>query len=189
MRIYAGSPKEINKGYWISFENNPRLAETKRHIHARCLPCLEKLYDQLAGTPTELALENPLTCWKVVVVFHDLDECLAFLCLYEAEKTRQGASGIVRGRIGTNDQSLSNVVVVFHAPDEKERDALLAECEALAPRINPGFSLSFERGCGDLFGALCGNWRDWKEVSPVKNSHLVPFIRARAAKLLRGEFQ
>ncbi len=188
MQIYAGRRRDFNKGYWISFENHPRLAETKKNIYARCLPCLERLYEQLAGSPAALILENPLTCWKVVVVFKDLDECLAFLCLYEAEATRRGAAGTVRGRIGTGDKSSPNVVVIFQAQSAGERDALLAEAGALAPRINPDCAISFERGCGDIYGSLCGDWRDWKEVTPVQNPRLVPLIREKVAKLLKGEF-
>ncbi|MEW5922323.1 MAG: hypothetical protein AB1796_15555 [Bacillota bacterium] len=186
MEIFAGRRRDINKGYWMSFENHPRLEETKKHIYVRCLPCLEKLYEQLKESPAELFLQNPLNCWKVVVVFRDLDECLELLCLFQEEKSP--ALVTIRGRIGTNDRNSPNVVIIFQMLSEAERDALIADIRELAPRINPHYSLFFERGCGDLYGSLCGDWRNWQEVTPVINGRLIPFIREKVSKLLRGEY-
>ena len=186
MEIYAGTRRDINKGFWMSFENHPRLEETKRLIYIRCLPCLEDLFEQLKGSPQELFLENPLNCWKVVVVLKDLDECLELLSLYEEECLTERDT--VRGRIGTSDKSSPNVVIIFQMLSEAERDDMMKNIKQLAPRINPNYTLSWERGCGDLYGTLCGDWQDWQTVNPLKKPHLIPFIREKVQKLLRGDF-
>lgn len=185
MEIFAGRRRDINKGYWMSFENHPRLEETKKHIYVRCLPCLEHLFEQLKNSPTEIMLQNPLNCWKVVVVFQDLDECLDLLCLLQDNPP---AVEIIRGRMGTSDKSSPNVVIIFQTLTESERDELIEYIGKLAPRINPNFSLSYERGCGDLYVTLCGDWRSWQEVNPVVNTHHIPLIREKVSKLLRGEY-
>lgn len=185
MEIFAGRRRDINKGYWMSFENHPRLEETKKHIYVRCLPCLDHLYAQLKESPAELSLQNPLNCWKVVVVLGDLDECLDLLYLFQEEKS---PTETIRGRIGTSDKDSASVVIIFQMLSEAERDALLADMHELAPRINPNYSLSFERGCGDLYGSLCGDWQNWQEVTPVINVHLISLVREKVGKLLRGEY-
>lgn len=186
MEIYAGTRRDINKGYWMSFENHPRLEDTKKYIYARCLPCLENLHEQLKESPQEIALENPLNCWKVVVVLRDLDECLELLHLYQEEGLREMDS--VRGRIGTSDKNSPNVVIIFQMLSEDERDTLITHINQFAPQINPDYTISYERGCGDLYGALCGDWQNWQPVTPVKNPHLIPIIQEKIQKLLRGDF-
>ena len=86
MEFYVSSKRNVNKGYWMSFENHPRLEETKRKIYSRCVPCLEKLYLQLQQEPAKLILEEPLSCWKVVAVMESEEECLALLEAYQDEK-------------------------------------------------------------------------------------------------------
>lgn len=189
MKIFAGRTRDVNKGYWMSFENHPRLVETKKNIYVRCLPCLENLYLQLLNSPSELVLETPLRCWKIVVVFDSLDECLELLCLYEEkQEDNKPEMEIVRGRIGTSDKSNPRVVIIFQVLEEKERVALMADILELAPRINPGFLLFYERGCGDLYGLLCGDWKKWKSITPIINPHLVPLARDKVEKLLRGDY-
>lgn len=188
MEIFAGRRRDINKGYWMSFENHPRLEETKKNIYVRCLPCLERLNEQLCGTPEKLHLENPLNCWKVVVVFKDLDECLDLLCLFQEEPGIAAAPGKIRGRIGTNDKNSPNVVIIFQMLSVEERDELTGWIKKLAPRINPNYTLISERGCGDLYGSLCGDWQNWSEITPILHKPLVPFVREKVQKLLRGEY-
>ncbi|HAP31514.1 MAG TPA: hypothetical protein DCQ14_00440 [Firmicutes bacterium] len=188
MEIFAGRRRDINKGYWMSFENHPRLEETKKHIYVRCLPCLEYLYEQLKEEPQSIKLQNPLNCWKVVVVFGDMEECVELLCLLEEEPPTALAETCIRGRMGSSDKSSPNVVLIFQMLSEAERDAMLAHLRELAPHVNPGYSLFFERGCGDLYGSLCGDWHNWQVVAPVINRQLIPFIREKINKLLRGEY-
>jgi len=186
MEFYIGHKRDVNKGYWMSFENHPRLEQTKRNIYIRCLPCLEKLYTQLEENPVELFLEEPLHCWKIVVVLKELDECLDLLQTYQDEKFPLQRT--VRGRIGTNDKESPNVVVIFQLYDEKELQEMLADLERIAKEITPAFSIFYERGCQDLYAPLCGNWRQWEKVTPIKNPHLVSGIKEKVGRLIRGEY-
>lgn len=188
MEIFAGRRRDINKGYWMSFENHPRLEETKKHIYVRCLPCLEFLYEQLREIPESIRLQNPLHCWKIVVVFDSIDECVELLCLLEEEPPADAAGSCIRGRMGTSDRNSPSVVIIFQLLSEGERDVMIEHLRQLAPRINPACSLFFERGCGDLYASLCGDWRNWQEETPIINGQLIPFIRERVNKLLRGEY-
>jgi hypothetical protein len=183
MEFFVGKRRDVNKGYWMSFENHPRLEHTKRNIYARCLPCLEKLYAQLEKNPGEIVLEEPLNCWKIVVVFRELDECLALLQSYQDEKFPLQRS--VRGRIGTNDKESPNIAVVFQVYDEEERQEMLADLQRMAKEITPDFTIFYERGCQDLYLPLCGNWQEWVKVTPIKNPHLIGSIKEKVRKLLR----
>ncbi len=186
MEFYASRIRDINKGYWMSFENHPRLEETKKNIYIRCLPCLEKLYEQLISCLEELSLENPLNCWKVGVVLNSLEECLELLSIYEEECFPTERS--IRGRIGTSDKESPSIVIIFHMLSEDERDRLIAELQEIVPGVNKEYSLFYERGCGDLYGVLCGDWRNWQGVTPIENYEQIPIIREKVQKLLRGEY-
>lgn len=188
IEIFAGRRRDINRGYWMSFENHPRLAETKKNIYIRCLPCLESLYEQLSSSPSELRLENPLNCWKVVIVLKSLDECLDLLCLYQEAGIAKKAPGAVRGRMGTNDKNSPNVVIIFQTLSEEERDELLASLNKLAPCINSDYAITIERGCGDLYGSLCGDWQNWSETTPVLHRNQIAPVREKVGRLLRGEY-
>jgi len=183
-----GSKRAINRGYWMSFENHPRLIETKRNIYARCLPCLEKLYSQLQGNPTSLSLEEPLNCWKVVVILKNFNECLDLLQKYQDEKFP--VSHTVRGRVGTNDTNNPNLAVIFYVYDEKERDELVGDLHRIAAEIasNSEFSLFVERGCQDLYVSLCGDWKNWQAVTPIINPSQIERIKEKVGKLLKGEY-
>lgn len=186
MEFYVSSKRNVNKGYWMSFENHPRLEETKKKIYSRCVPCLEKLYLQLQQAPTELTLEEPLSCWKVVAVMESEEECLELLEAYQEEKLPISKS--LRGRIGTRDKEIPGIAMIFHIHDEEQRDELFADLKRLAEGLNSKVSLFIERGCGDLYGALCGDWRKWQEKTPIKDTSLLPAIKEKVAKLLRGEY-
>ena len=200
MEFYASRKRNVNKGFWTSFENHPRLIETKRSIYVRCVPCLEKLLSQLDGAPVSLVLEEPLNCWKVVVTLDSEEESFTLLEAYQEEKKEQEEvnareKGItsdtkqsLRGRMGTNDKNNPGQVLIFHLHDEGQRDELIADLEKLAREINPRSRIFIERGCGDLYGTLCGKWENWQHKTPIDNHSAVPFIREKVAKLLRGEF-
>jgi len=182
----------------MSFENHPRLTETKRNIYVRCVPCLEKLFwqlDQLDNAPSSLLLEEPLNCWKVVVTLDNEEESLALLEAYQdyQEKKKisvqgKSASKSLRGRMGTNDKKNPGIALIFHLHDEGQRDELLSDLEKLAKEINPRSRIFIERGCRDLFGSLCGEWENWQQETSVKNPSVLPFVKEKVAKLLRGEF-
>lgn len=186
MEFYASRWREINSGFWMSFENNPRLEETKKNIYIRCLPCLEKLFEQLAEEPHSLLLEEPLNCWKVIVVLNSVEECLELLDLYQEEKFPVNCN--IRGRVGSRDKNSSSVVVLFHMLDEDVRDKVMSDVKELTPEINPSYSLFYERGCQDTYGVLCGDWSTWGRETPVKNREQIPVIREKVNKLLKGQY-
>lgn len=187
MEFYMGRRRDINKGYWISFENHPRLEQTKKNIYVRCLPCLEKLYAQLNENPTVLTLEEPLDCWKIVVVLKEFDECLDLLQAYQDEKFP--CPDTVRGRVGTNDKVCGNTVVIFQVGDEKKRDAMLADLQRMAKTITSQCFLYYERGCQDLYVSLCGDWRKWEKTTPIKNPRLIGGLKEKVGRLLKGDYQ
>jgi len=186
MEIYVGRRRDVNKGYWMSFENHPRLEETKKSIYVRCMPCLEKLHNQLKQAPTELLLEEPLNCWKIVIVLNDFDQCLDLIEVYQDDKLP--LSRTVRGRIGTSDKTNPKVTVIFQVNDAGERDELLADLERLAEGITSDYKIYFERGCQDLYRTLCGDCGTWMDVTPIQNPGMVKVVEEKVGKLLRGEY-
>lgn len=186
MELYVGKRRQINKGFWISFENHPRLRETKNSIYERCVPCLEKLHGQLQLSPQELRLEEPLDCWKVVVVVDNLDEALALLELYQDQYFPVNQT--VRGRLGTSDCESPGIAIIFQMHREEERDKLIKDLKHVAGKVTGNYQIFFERGCRDLFVPLCGEWDRWKESAPIEDFSAVPVIKEKVAKLLRGEF-
>lgn len=187
MEIHVGRRRDVNRGFWMSFENHPRLRETKKCIYERCLPCLEKLYEQLQGTPSRLVLEEPLNCWKIIVIFNDFNHCLDLLQAYQDEKFPLPRT--VRGRIGTNDKSSPHVTAIFQVNDLAERDELYSDLERLAGEISSDFKIYYERGCQDLYRTLCGEWNTWGEVTPIQNPSLVKDVEKKVGKLLCGEYR
>jgi len=178
--------RDVGQGYWMSFENHPRLEETKRSIYARCVPCLEKLYLQLQENPDRLHLEEPLDCWKVIVVLNDFTECLDLLESYQDKKFP--VARVVRGRVGTNNRESSNVVVIFNVYSAEERDELFADMKELVPGITSSYDLLYERGCQDLYGLLCGDWSAWAPLTMIKNLNMVGTIREKVGRLLKGQY-
>lgn len=186
MEFYMGKWRDINKGFWISFENHPRLKETKNTIYERCVPCLEKLYAQLQSSTRELKLEEPLNCWKVVLTVNCIDEGLALLELFQDRYFP--VKETVRGRLGTRDRESTHIAIIFYLHEEKLRDKLLADLKEIAGAVTSGHGLYFERGCGDIYMPLCGDWEKWQESTPIADFSAVPVIKEKVAKLLRGEF-
>lgn len=178
--------RDVGQGYWMSFENHPRLAETKRLIYARCVPCLEKLYQQLRDNPNSLCLDEPLHCWKVIVVLNNFTECLDLLQAYQDEKFP--TSRVVRGRVGTNNKEAPGVVVIFNMYSTGEREELIADIQEIVPGITSSHSLFYERGCQDLYGPLCGDWSAWAPHTAIKNPNRVEIIREKVGRLLRGQY-
>lgn len=186
MEFYMSRRREVGRGYWMSFENNPRLLETKRSIYARCVPCLEKLYRQLQGNPTHLFLEEPLNCWKVIVVLNDFMKCLDLLQAYQDDKFP--LSQVVRGRVGTNNKETTGVVVIFNLYSVEEREELFDDIQKILPGVTPFYQIFYERGCQDLYGLLCGDWRGWIPFSPIKNSHQIEKVKEKVGRLLKGQY-
>lgn len=186
MEFYMSRRRDVGRGYWMSFENHPRLAETKCSIYVRCVPCLEKLCRQLQENPARLYLEEPLHCWKVVLVLNNFTECLDFLQAYQDEKFP--VSRVVRGRVGTNNKESPGVVVIFYLYSAEEREELFADVQRIVPKITLFYDLFYERGCQDLYGLLCGDWAGWAPLTVIKNPCQIAKIGEKVGRLLKGQY-
>ncbi len=169
---------------WVSFESDPKLRVTKQNIYGRCVPCITNLYHQLQEGKDEIELKEAYHCWKVVAVLKDKDACLEVL--KEFEETFLGDQ-VVKGKFGSSQPSTSSQVLMFHTEDEGERDRLLEELRACAQKVNPGSKIFFQRACTNLYYELLGDWKDWKEVTRIKNPGVRSILVERIRKLLYWE--
>jgi len=169
---------------WVSFESDPKLRVTKENIYGRCVPCITNLYQQLQKGKDEIELKEAYHCWKVVAVLRDREECLEVLKAYEEEFL---GDHDVKGKFGSSQPSKPSMVLMFHTEDEAERDRLLEELRVCARKVNPESKVFCQRACANLYYELLGDWREWKEVSRVKNRDIRPVLIERIKKLLYWE--
>jgi len=171
---------------WVSFESDPKLRVTRQNIYGRCVPCITNLYRQLQEGKDEIELKEAYHCWKVVAVLRDRDECLEVL--KEFEETFLG-DHYVKGKFGSSQPSISSQVLMFHTEDEGERDRLLEQLRACAQKVDPGSKVFCQRACTNLYYELLGDWKNWEEVTRVKNPEIRPMLIERIRKLLYWEKQ
>ena len=138
---------------WVSFESDPHLAATKQAIYGRCVPCITSLYDQLREGKRVLHLGNAFTCWKVVAVMKDEEECLRLISEFESRFLGEMR---LRGRFGSGDPGRTTRVVVFNVPEEKEKERLFEEVEICAREVNPGSEMRGPGLCGTAPGIAGG---------------------------------
>jgi len=169
---------------WVSFESDPKLKVTKQNIYGRCVPCITHLYHQLQEGKEEIELKEAFHCWKVVAVLKDKEECLEVLKEYEE---RFLGNHYVKGKFGSSLPSQSSKVLMFHTEDAGERDRLFQELEACAETVNPEARVFYQRACTNLYYELLGDWRDWEEVTKVKNPDVRPVLLERIKRLLYWE--
>lgn len=172
------------KAKWVSFEDSPRLKETKGDIYSRCVPCITNLYEQLKQGRKEVRLGPAFSCWKVVVVLESMDECVELLT--ELEK-RLVDPIKVKGRFGSVDENKRTKVVVFNTAGEMQREKLYEMLAACAGRVNPSAEVSFHRGCAELYHELFGDWKTWREEETIRKPEAVPAILDRIRKVLFWE--
>ena len=175
---------EDSRDNWVSFESDPNLRVTKENIYGRCVPCISNLYQQLQEGKEEIALKEAYQCWKVVAVLNDKEEC--FEVLGEYEKHFLGDHP-VRGKFGSSQPSRSSKVLMFHTEDEGERDRLLKELKVCVKKVNPEAKVFYQRACANLYHDLLGDWKDWKEVTRIKNPKVRPMLIERIKRLLYWE--
>jgi len=178
-RYYAG--KETK---WVSFESTPTLAETKRDIYGKCVPCITNLYEQLKEGKNLVNLGPAYRCWKVVAVMAGDDECLQLLA--EFEKRFLGEQR-VKGRFGSGDESRSTKVIVFAVADEAEREILKEQVRICAETVNRDAQVFSHRGCAELYHELFGDPAQWDETESIKKPEAVPAILARIREMLYWE--
>ena len=169
---------------WVSFESDPKLRVTKGNIYGRCVPCITNLYKQLQEEKEEIELKEAYHCWKVVAVLKDKEECLEVLKEYEENFL---GDHYVKGKFGSNLATKPTKVLMFHVEDEEERDRILKELQACVEKVSPNAEVFYQRACTNLYYDLLGDWKDWKEVTRIKNPDVRPVLLERIKKLLYWE--
>ena len=169
---------------WVSFESDPKLRVTKGNIYSRCVPCITNLYQQLQAGKEEIELKEAYHCWKVVAVLKDKEECLEVLREYEESFLEDH---YVKGKFGSSQSSKSTKVLMFHIEDEKERDRIFKELQTCLQKVNPDANVFYQRACTNLYYDLLGDWREWKEVTKIKNPDNRSALIERIKKILYWE--
>ena len=169
---------------WVSFESDPKLRVTKNNIYGRCVPCITHLYRQLQEKKDEIELNEAYHCWKVVAVLKDKEECLELLREYEENFLRDQ---YVKGKFGSSLPSKTSKVLMFHMEDEKERDRLYEQLKICVQKVNSDSKVFYQRACANLYYDLLGDWKDWKEVTKIKNPAIRSTLMERIKKLLYWE--
>ena len=169
---------------WVSFENDPKLRATKWNIYGRCVPCITNLYQQLQAGKEEIELKEAYHCWKVVAVLKDKEECLEVLREYEESFLEDH---YVKGKFGSSQSSTSSKVLMFHTEDEGERDRLFKELQTCAQKVDPNSKVFYQKACANLYHELLGDWKEWKEVTKIKNPDIRSVLLERIKKLLYWE--
>ena len=143
----AKIPYSEGKNYWVSFENDPKLAKTKSNIYNRCLPCIQNLYQQLKNGCTAITLGAAYHCWKVTAIVADPDACIALL--YEFEKKFPGRH--VWGKFGSGRPESLTQAVVFHAENVKDRDWIHAALKQCTRPSSGVVDIQISRACAVLY--------------------------------------
>jgi hypothetical protein len=169
---------------WVSFESDPNLRITKRNIYSRCVPCMTNLYQQLQAGNDEIELKEAYQCWKVVAVLKDKEECLEVLREYEENFL---GDHYVKGKFGSSQPSKTSKVLMFHIEDKGEKDRLFQELQACVKKVNSDAKVFCQKACANLYHDLLGDWKDWKEVTRIKNPNVRPILLERIKKLLYWE--
>ena len=169
---------------WVSFESTAALKNTKKDIHGKCVPCITSLYEQLKEGRSQIRLGQALTCWKVVAVMDDEQQCMEVLEFFEK---RFLGNRQLKGRFGSADAAKTTRVIVFNVEGEKERKRLFKEMEASVEAVNARSTVSYHRACAELYHDLLGDWRCWKETETVKKPELVNGLLERIRKMLYWE--
>jgi hypothetical protein len=173
-------PYPDRDNFWISFESDPRLIKTKKDIYGKCLPCIQNLYHQLQERKSEITLKSAFNCWKIVVVLKGIDECLEFLQIFERDFLRVH----VYGKIGSSRSKSDTRVVVFHTDNEKERDQIYEDAKKCAFKVNPEARVFISRACAVLYEEILGDWKEWKQTTPIKYPENVEKILGRIKNIL-----
>jgi len=169
---------------WVSFASDPKLRVTKTNIYGRCVPCITNLYKQLQEGKEAIELKEAYHCWKVVAVLKDKEECLEVLREYEENFLEDH---YVKGKFGSSLPTKPSKVLMFHIEEEGERDRILKKLQACVQRVNPKAKVFYQRACTNLCYDLLGDWKEWKEVTRIKNPDVRPMLLERIKKLLYWE--
>jgi hypothetical protein len=132
----------------------------------------------------EIELKEAYHCWKVVAVLKDREECLEVLREYEENFLEDH---YVKGKFGSSQFSKSSKVLMFHTEEEGERDRILRGLQTCVQKVNPDSNVFYQRACANLYHDLLGDWKEWKEVTKIKNANIRSALIERIKKLLYWE--
>ncbi len=169
---------------WVSFESDPKLTVTKGNIYGRCVPCVSNLYQQLIEGKEEIELKEAYHCWKVVAVLNNNEECLEVLNEYEENYL---GDYHVKGKFGSSQPLRESKVLMFHTEDEEEKEHLFQGLENCVHKVNPHAKVFSQKACANLYHELLGDWKEWKEVTRIKNPDFRAMLIERIKKLLYWE--
>jgi hypothetical protein len=132
----------------------------------------------------EIELKEAYHCWKVVAVLKDREECLEVLREYEENFLEDH---YVKGKFGSSLPTKPTKVLMFHIEEEEERDRILKELKACVKKVNPDSKVFYQRACANLYYDLLGDWKEWREVTKIKNPTIRSALIDRIKKLLYWE--
>lgn len=182
-QLYFGKRSTGKGGQWTSFEDHPRLLQTKGNIYGRCVPCMEELWRQLDEGKNSIWLGRAYHCWKVVAVLPGDEQCLRLLAAFE-ERFLAGHAQVY-GRYGSANPESPSRVAVFNAyGDIAERDRLRMEVALCLPAVDPNAELFVNRACTNLYPELLGPWQAWEEEAAILFPEKVETVKRRIKKLL-----
>jgi hypothetical protein len=167
---------------WVSFESDPHLSRTKERLYGRCLPCLTSLLEQLKHGEGVVRLEQAWSCWKVVAVLGERDECLDLLARFEEAYPDE----YVYGKLGTG-KGRETFALMFHTEDETRRDELAVMLRNVVRCHFPGRHVFHSRGCGDPYELLLGPWQTWQEVCEIRHPERIRAVRSSLRESLYGK--
>jgi len=169
---------------WVSFESDPKLKVTKGNIYGRCVPCITNLYQQLQTGKEEIELKEAYHCWKVVAVLKDKEECLEVLREYEENFL---GDHYVKGKFGSSQSSKTSKVLMFHTENEVEKERLFKELQDCVKKVNSNGKVFCQKACANLYHDLLGDWKEWREVTRIRNPDVRSVLIERIKKLLYWE--
>ena len=76
---------------------------------------------------------------------------------------------------------------MFHTENEGEKDRLFQELQACVKKGNSDAKVFCQKACANLYHDLLGDWREWKEVTKIKNPDVRAALIERIKKLLYWE--
>jgi hypothetical protein len=179
--IYLGKiPYSKDSSFWVSFESDPKLTKTKSNIYNRCLPCIQNLYQQLKKGCTAITLGTAYNCWKITAIVNGLDGCMSLL--YEFEKRFSGTH--VWGKLGSGRPNSKTHAVVFHAENVEVRDWLHSALKQCINESGSQADVLISRACAVLYDDLLGDWRNWKETTPIIKPEIADKLLERLKQIL-----
>jgi len=76
---------------------------------------------------------------------------------------------------------------MFHTENEVEKERLFKELHHCVKKVNSNAKVFCQKACANLYHDLLGDWKEWKEVTRIKNLDVRSVLIERIKKLLYWE--